>query len=97
MPDITVLVKPASGLCNMRCRYCFYYGLPEHNNGIMTDETLETLVKRIFEYASDKPSDINIAWQGGEPTLAGEEYFRKAVELTKSLNMAKHRDRKSVV
>ena len=91
MPDITVLVKPASGLCNMRCRYCFYYGLPEHNNGIMTDETLETLVKRIFEYASDKPSDINIAWQGGEPTLAGEEYFRKAVELTKSLNTAKHR------
>ena len=91
MPNVTMLVKPASGLCNMRCRYCFYYGLPEHNNGIMSDETLERLVSRIFEYAGDKPSDVSIAWQGGEPTLAGDEYFEKAVTLTKKLNTAGHR------
>ena len=90
MPDVTMLIKPASGLCNMRCKYCFYYGAPDHQNGIMTDETLEKLMQRVFEYAGDKVSNITFAWQGGEPTLAGEAYFEKAVSLSKELNTVGH-------
>ncbi len=91
MPDVTMLIKPASGLCNMRCQYCFYFGEPEHQNGIMTDEMLERLMQRVFEYAGGRPCNVNFAWQGGEPTLAGVEYFEKAVALSKQYNTAGHR------
>ena len=45
MPPITVMIKPASGSCNMRCRYCFYHDVAENREiqsyGIMTQENLE--------------------------------------------------------
>ena len=56
MPPLSVLIKPASGLCNMRCRYCFYNDETDHREvasyGIMSSETAEILVRRVFEYAS---------------------------------------------
>ena len=66
MPDTTVLIKPASGMCNMRCRYCFYYGGDGHSNGIMSDETLETLIMRTFEYAGSdgRAHAVHLAFQG---------------------------------
>lgn len=92
MPDTTVLIKPASGLCNMRCRYCFYYGGEGHSNGIMSDETLEMLIKRIFEYAGadGRAHRVSLAFQGGEPTLAGLEYFKKVVALVEKYNLTGH-------
>ncbi len=91
MPDVTLLIKPASGLCNMRCQYCFYYGDPEHQNGIMTEVTLELLMQRAFDHAGTRPCNVNFAWQGGEPTLAGIGYFEKAVALSKQYNKVGHR------
>ncbi len=91
MPDVTMLIKPASGLCNMRCSYCFYFGDPEHQNGIMSERMLATLMQRVFEYAGERPSNINFAWQGGEPTLAGIDYFEKSVALSKKYNTVGHK------
>lgn len=93
MPDTTVLIKPASGLCNMRCRYCFYYGGEGHSNGIMDDATLELTIKRTLEYAGadGRAHSVSLAFQGGEPTLAGLDYFRKVVALIGKYNLQGHR------
>jgi len=78
------MIKPASGLCNMRCRYCFYRDVAENREirsyGIMEKDTLEKLVKRAFLYAEHQ---LSFAFQGGEPTLAGKDFFRFFLSLLK--------------
>lgn len=87
MPPITVMMKPASGICNMRCRYCFYADEQRNrevaNYGIMTPDVLRAVLKRVLDYAD---SQCTIAFQGGEPTCAGLDFFRRAVELEQQLN-----------
>ncbi len=82
MPPLSLLIKPASGLCNLRCRYCFYHDVAENREvssyGIMSEDTLENVLKKALA-ASEY--EITIAYQGGEPTLAGLDFFRKSVEL----------------
>ena len=95
MPPVYVMIKPASGLCNMRCSYCFYADEMEKRTqssyGIMEEETLECVVREILDYAE---GECTIAFQGGEPTLAGLPFFRRCLELEKQYN---RKDRKSVV
>ena len=77
MKRISFLVKPASALCNMRCRYCFYADVSEHravrNHGVMDEGTMRALIDRALALADD--ADITFAFQGGEPTCAGLGYF----------------------
>ena len=88
MPPVNVLIKPASGLCDLRCGYCFYRDVSAHREtasyGVMTEETLELVVRRIFAYAE---GECTIAWQGGEPTLAGLDFFRRYIELEHRYNV----------
>lgn len=88
MPPLNVLIKPASGLCNLNCRYCFYRDVSENRHvgsyGIMTPDTLEAVVREIFRYAD---TECTIAWQGGEPTLAGLPFFEAYIELEKKYNV----------
>ena len=81
---LTLLIKPASSLCNLRCRYCFYHGLAETRNvgsyGIMRAETAKMLIERAVDAAE---SSISFAFQGGEPSLAGPEYFELFVDYAK--------------
>ncbi len=90
MESISLLIKPASGLCNMRCKYCFY--IDEMNNreiesfGIMSVETLEAVIKNVFEQVT---GFVTIAFQGGEPTLAGFEFFRQVPLLIEQYNVNK--------
>lgn len=87
MPPVSILIKPASSACNISCKYCFYHSIAEcretANFGIMSYETLETLVKETVRYADGFAA---FAFQGGEPTLAGLDFFKKAVELQKKYN-----------
>ncbi len=87
MPQIHVMIKPASGLCNMRCKYCFYADEMEKRSqasyGIMTQRTLENVIRRVLEFAEGQ---CTIAFQGGEPTLAGLSFFEKCLELEKHYN-----------
>ncbi len=77
MGPISLLIKPASGGCNLRCRYCFYRDLTakwEESGVAMSEETMEKMVDRVFE---EDPMDVTLAFQGGEPTLRGLDFFRK--------------------
>lgn len=87
MPQVDMLIKPASGLCNMRCQYCFYTDVAENRAvksfGIMTEETQKELVKKALAYAD---GHCGFAFQGGEPTLAGLDFFCRQVDLEKRYN-----------
>ena len=89
MPPITVMVKPVSGACNMRCRYCFYTDEMQNRQIAvyprMSEELLETLVKRVMQYAS---SSATFLFQGGEPTLIGLPFFQKLIDLQRKYQKA---------
>ncbi|PIE35656.1 anaerobic sulfatase maturase [candidate division KSB3 bacterium] len=84
MRPFTLLVKPASADCNLRCEYCFYLekcGLyPDSSRHRMSDEVLEQIVK---SYMATRQPIYSIGWQGGEPTLMGLEFFQKVVGFQK--------------
>ena len=78
MKHISFLIKPASSLCNMRCRYCFYADVSAHrevkSHGVMQPQTMRALIDRALGLGED--AEVTFAFQGGEPTLAGLEFFR---------------------
>ena len=80
-----IMAKPIGPVCNLACKYCFYlekqHLFPDNEKYRMTDETLEIFVKNYIE--SNPAQEITFAWQGGEPTLMGIDFFKKAVELQK--------------
>ncbi len=90
MSEIQVMIKPVSGLCNMRCSYCFYAdemaNRKQASYGIMNEHTLENVIRRIMEAADGYCS---IVFQGGEPTLAGIDFYRKCLELEQKYNTKK--------
>lgn len=90
MPAMSLLIKPASSLCNMRCKYCFYADVAENrevkNYGMMSEKTLEEMVKKALSYAEGQ---CTFAFQGGEPTMEGLEYYRRLVELQVKYNVNK--------
>jgi len=85
MSTFHVMTKPIGPLCNLDCKYCFYLEkeklFPVNENFKMTDDVLENYVRQYIEQ-QDAP-EINFAWQGGEPTLLGVDFFRKVVALQK--------------
>lgn len=88
MPPVNLLIKPASGLCNMECDYCFYCDETQKRKqasyGFMSKETLENVIRKAFSYAEQS---VGIAFQGGEPTLCGIDFFEEAVRLVKQYNV----------
>lgn len=84
MPPLTLLIKPASASCNMRCRYCFYAATP--SCGTMGLSTLENVVRKALDAASGQ---CTFAFQGGEPTLAGLDFYKALLELV-NLHNVKH-------
>ena len=82
----SVLIKPVSADCNLACEYCFYRPkaalYPETGVHRMSDETLSALVAQVMRLSGQAAS---FGWQGGEPTLAGLDFFRRAVELQAGL------------
>ena len=87
MPPISLLIKPASGACQYRCKYCFYADVMNNrsvsNYGNMSLDALETLVKRAMQYAE---GSVSFAFQGGEPTLAGLDFYKSLIALEKKYN-----------
>ncbi len=83
MKSLSLLIKPASSLCNMRCRYCFYRDESENravgSMGIMSADTTERLVAAAFAYIGQGGS-VSFTFQGGEPTLAGVDYFQHFID-----------------
>ncbi|MFP4106983.1 MAG: anaerobic sulfatase maturase, partial [Phycisphaerae bacterium] len=78
-----IMCKPKCGVCNLDCEYCYYTMKPEElypgeEGFTMSEELLEEYVK---QYTEAQPQRCDFGWQGGEPTLIGLDFFRKAVEL----------------
>ena len=83
MQPFTLLIKPSGSNCNIDCVYCFYKSRsPEigHGRQRMNEEVLETLIR---DYLQLNMPCADFAWQGGEPTLMGLEFYEKAIELQK--------------
>ena len=79
-----VMAKPTGARCNLYCDYCFFLEkekLYPNSNFYMSDETMELYIKQTIE--SQNIPEITIAWQGGEPTLMGLDFFKRAIEIEK--------------
>ena len=88
MKHNTFLVKPASSLCNLRCRYCFYDDVSNSrackNMGLLSHEMAGELVEKAFA-ATEEGGSVHFLFQGGEPTLAGLDFFRFFLETERSM------------
>jgi len=80
-----VIAKPIGPVCNLRCAYCYYLEkealYPQGEEWRMSDETLEAYVRQYVEAQPEAVEQIDFAFQGGEPTLLGLDFFRRVVEL----------------
>ncbi len=79
------MVKTIGAICNLDCHYCYYLEkedlYPKGSNFRLNDETLERYIQ---QHIQATPGQIvSFSWHGGEPTLLGVEFFRKAVEFQK--------------
>lgn len=80
-PSFHVLSKPTGAICNLDCKYCFFLSkdrLYPDSTFRMTDELLERYVQQLLE-AHSTP-EVTVAWQGGEPTLMGLDFFERSIE-----------------
>ncbi|MGI9525231.1 MAG: anaerobic sulfatase maturase [Hyphomicrobiaceae bacterium] len=81
-PAFHMLAKPTGAICNLDCSYCFFLDKEKLYPGSrfrMTDEVLENYIRQLIE--SHKADQVNIAWQGGEPTMMGLDFFRRAMAI----------------
>ena len=81
-----LLTKPVGPICNLDCTYCFYLEkeklYPDETRWRMSDEVLSEYIR---QYIHSQPGpEINFAWQGGEPTLLGVDFFRRVIMLQKT-------------
>ncbi len=84
MRHMTALIKPASSACNLRCSYCFYCdeadSRKKNTAAKMEISTAENLIKKMFDFCGDN-SVLSFMFQGGEPLLAGVDFFRDFIEI----------------
>lgn len=81
-PAFHVLAKPSGPICNLDCEYCFFLSkeaLYPGDRFRMGEELLEAYIVQLLE--AHATPEVTIAWQGGEPTLMGVDFFRHAVAL----------------
>ncbi len=91
MPPLSIMIKPSSSLCNLRCKYCFYADVSSkrefENFGLMTSETAENLIKSALKFADGE--SVAFAFQGGEPLISGIDYFKSFVGFVDRINVKK--------
>jgi uncharacterized protein len=83
-PAYHILAKPSGAVCNLDCAYCFFLSkemLYPGSRFRMADELLESYLRQLFE--SHRSPEVYVAWQGGEPTLMGLDFFRRSIEYQK--------------
>lgn len=87
MRSASVLIKPASSLCNMHCDYCFYCDEAAKREaasfGMMEEDTLKAVIRQTLPKTTHQYS---LAFQGGEPTLRGLSFYRSAVDMLHRYN-----------
>lgn len=79
---VHVLAKPTGAACNLECAYCFFLEKEKLYPGSqfrMSDTVLEAYISQLT--TAQTSNQVSIAWQGGEPTLMGIEFYQQAIEL----------------
>ncbi len=80
-----IMAKPIGPICNLDCKYCFYLEkerlYPGEINFRMSEKVLESFIRQKIE--AHTTDVVSFAWQGGEPTLLGVNYFKKIIEIQK--------------
>lgn len=83
---LSIMLKPASGSCNLRCTYCFYHSLANmresYCKGMMSRELLKDIIDKAISFAGE--DRLYISFQGGEPLLRGKQFFEEVGELLSS-------------
>jgi uncharacterized protein len=80
-PAFHLLTKPTGAICNLDCKYCFFLSkemLYPGSRFRMADDLLETYIRQLLE--AHRTPEVMIAWQGGEPTLMGLDFFKLSIE-----------------
>lgn len=87
MRYVNFLIKPVSSACNLRCRYCFYEDEANNrtvkNMGMMQPETVDLLLEQAYDLV-EPGGAVSFAFQGGEPTVAGLDWFREFVQKARA-------------
>jgi uncharacterized protein len=90
--EFQIFVKPVGALCNLRCKYCYYLDkkalYPAEDAFVMNDDILERYIVQHIEASTEET--IFFSWHGGEPLMAGIDFFRKIVALQKKHKPAGH-------
>jgi len=82
-----LLAKPTGAVCNLDCTYCFFLSkemLYPGSRFQMADDLLETYLRQLIKAHTGAP-EVVVAWQGGEPTMMGLDFFRRSVELADAM------------
>ena len=77
-----LLAKPTGAICNLDCAYCFFLDKEVFYPGSkfrMSDDMLERYIRQLIE--SHRSNQVNIAWQGGEPTIMGLDFYRRTMAV----------------
>ena len=75
-----LLAKPTGAICNLDCTYCFFLSkdlLYPGSRFRMADDLLELYLRQLIEAHAASP-EVIVAWQGGEPTMMGLDFFRRS-------------------
>lgn len=87
MNTLNILMKPSSGLCNLRCKYCFYTDETQKREiasyGFMNENTLRNIISKTLSSAK---KECTFIYQGGEPSLIGLDFYKKSVEFQSQYN-----------
>ena len=82
-----IMTKPIGPICNLDCKYCYYLHkeelYPKSNKWKMTNDCLESYIRQYIDAQPANTPEITFAWQGGEPTLMGLEFFQRCIEIQK--------------
>ncbi|WP_088889533.1 anaerobic sulfatase maturase [Leptolyngbya ohadii] len=81
-PAFHLLAKPTGAICNLDCEYCFFLAKEQLYPGSkfrMADDLLESYIQQLLN--AHRTPEVTVAWQGGEPTLMGLDFFRRAIDL----------------
>lgn len=82
----SVQLKPVGSSCNIKCSYCYVEPFKNREITIMNDEILEKIIRKTLSN-SNHPT---FSWHGGEPTIAGIDFFKKAIRMIKKYKGKNH-------
>ncbi len=87
LPIMLPIIKIVGNFCNLKCDYCFYHARNQEDKTIMSTDLLEKFIK---EYLELFKGNLRFTWHGGEPLLAGLDFFEKIVEFQRRYSTKRH-------